>query len=424
MAWLSIERTCKIIAALLVGVALARYLGPDLYGRLSFLLAIIGFASIVVTFGTRDVIVQALVLEPERASELIGSTFLIQILTSLGSYFFLLLVLLLTQPDAVVSLCLSIIMSSLVILRVTDVCTYWYEARVNSRPVVIVQILVTITFVVAKIAAILLEVSFEQICYLILAEGFVLAMCLLWLQFFKTAGVGPLAVAPHLARDIVRRASPLLVGAVAGFVYMKIDQIMLGYLADANAVGIYSAAVTLSEGWFFIPAIITASIFPKILSKRESNKPKYLKHVMYTYKGVALFALFVAIAVSSLSQEIVALIYGESYKEAAGVLIIHVWGGIFVSIGVVSSKFIVAEHLQRSVPVIVLIGALLNIALNLVTIPRLGVIGAAYSTLLSCLCVNYFFLLIPPRTRKVFFVISRSLFSVGNRVPELSREME
>jgi O-antigen/teichoic acid export membrane protein len=67
----------------------------------------------------------------------------------------------------------------------------------------------------------------------------------------------------------MRDAWPLIFAGMVVSVYMKIDQVMLKEMLDTKAVGIYAAAVKLCEAWYFVPTVVTASVFPAIISSKK-----------------------------------------------------------------------------------------------------------------------------------------------------------
>jgi O-antigen/teichoic acid export membrane protein len=72
-----------------------------------------------------------------------------------------------------------------------------------------------------------------------------------------------------------------------------------------------------------------------------------------------------------------------AFVEGSSVLAIRVWETLFAAIGVVSSKWIIAENLQSLTVKIIIAGALINVLLNYLTIPVWGIEGAAFASLIS-----------------------------------------
>lgn len=117
-----------------------------------------------------------------------------------------------------------------------------------------------------------------------------------------------------------------------------------------------------------------------------------------------MISIGLALPLTFLSTSIVALLFGENYRDAGIVLSIHIWTTVFVSLGVASSSWIIAEgrqllSLQRTV-----IGAIINIVLNLLLIPNYGGMGAALATLISQFASCFLFDIIQNVTRRMFFM--------------------
>jgi PST family polysaccharide transporter len=185
---------------------------------------------------------------------------------------------------------------------------------------------------------------------------------------------------------------------------MKIDQIMLGQLIGDEAVGIYSAAVRISEVWYFVPMAIVVSVFPAILEAKKRSEKLYYDRLQRLYDVMVWLAIAVALPMSFLSTTIITLLFGDAYKQAGTILSIHIWAAIFVFLGVASGKWFLAENrqilsLQRTV-----FGAIANVILNLVLISQFGTIGAAIATVLAQLSAALFYDLMQKETRHMFIM--------------------
>ncbi|GLX12541.1 hypothetical protein Pstr01_07800 [Pseudomonas straminea] len=192
-------------------------------------------------------------------------------------------------------------------------------------------------------------------------------------------------------------------------VYMKIDQIMLGQMLGEEAVGIFSAAVRVSEVWYFLPLTVCASLFPGMLLLRETNRARYMQRLQLLFGAMVWLSLVVAIFMMFSSTWIVVTLFGEAYAPASGVLATHIWASVFVSLGVISGQWLVAEGLQILSMQRAVLGALANVLLNLLLIPAFSVNGAAMATVISFAIVALFSDLINRETRFIFWMKIKSL---------------
>lgn len=183
-------------------------------------------------------------------------------------------------------------------------------------------------------------------------------------------------------------------------IYMRIDQIMIKHMMTNKDVGLYSSAVKLSEIWYFIPIIITSSLFPAIINAKQKNEELFTKRVQNLYDLVFWLAIIVAIPISIFSKQIIIIIFGKEYQMAYKVLAIYVWQGIFVSLGVANSKWLIIENLQIIVTLNTIVGAVSNVVLNFILIPKLGITGAAIATIISYGLAIFFFQIFFKKTRR------------------------
>jgi PST family polysaccharide transporter len=245
-----------------------------------------------------------------------------------------------------------------------------------------------------------------------------------WVMFFEalTTAIGMFAVyrwkvgklsawRPRItrAKSLLRDSWPLILAAIAVTIYMRIDQIMLGHMVGNEAVGIYTAAVRISEVWYVIPLAIAASVFPSILEARKKNGDLYKQRLQKLYDLMVLLTLAVALPMTFLSDWIVVLLFGQAYSAAGTVLSIHIWATLFVFLGVASEKWFLAENRQILSFQRTLLGALVNIGLNIILIPKFGIIGAALTTVFSYAIAAMLADVIQKETRPMFAMKVRSL---------------
>jgi PST family polysaccharide transporter len=218
-----------------------------------------------------------------------------------------------------------------------------------------------------------------------------------------------LCVSIKRAKSLLKDSWPLLLSSISITIYMQIDQIMLGHMIGDEAVGIYSAALRISAVWYFIPMAIVASTFPAILESKKRSEKQYYARLQKLFDLMVVISVGLALPTTFLSTSIVTLLFGEAYRDAGIILSIHIWAAVFVFLGVASSQWIIAEgrqvlSLQRSV-----IGAFVNVALNLWLIPVYGAVGAALATIISYSVAAFFADVIYKETRKIFSMKVRAL---------------
>ena len=185
-----------------------------------------------------------------------------------------------------------------------------------------------------------------------------------------------------LMRRLMEEAWPLVFANLAIIVYMKIDEVMLRQLVGPKAVGIYSSATRLSEVWYFLPMALSVSVLPALMRAKEGSAEAYRLRMQQYFDLSAGVAYALSIPIALASPWIVRVAYGPAFAEAGPILAVHIWASIFVFLGVARSQWLVNEKLQRFYLAATLAGAVSNIGLNFVLIPRWSGLGAAWATVI------------------------------------------
>lgn len=194
---------------------------------------------------------------------------------------------------------------------------------------------------------------------------------------------------------------------------MRIDQLMLGQILGDKAVGLYSVVVKLSEIWYFVPGIITSSVFPAVVRSKVISEQLYYERLQKLFNLMAVSAYAAAILFTVSSNFLVASLYGPQYAEVGPVIAVYVWAGVFVSLGVATSLWTTTEGLMVLAPIISTTGAVVNIILNYFLIPTYGVMGATIATVISQFVASSGAYAIHPRTRKIFVMQVKALIMPG-----------
>jgi O-antigen/teichoic acid export membrane protein len=125
---------------------------------------------------------------------------------------------------------------------------------------------------------------------------------------------------------------------------------------------------------------------------------------------LAALGLAIGIVFTFCAEWVIQSLFGGAYSASASVLKIHIWAGVFVFIGVAGSRWYLLENLQRLSFYRAAMGAILNVLLNLLLIPRYGVQGAASATVASQVMSSYLFDLQSKKSVPLFLMKTRALF--------------
>ncbi|MDO8863479.1 flippase [Haliea sp. E1-2-M8] len=409
IGWLFLDKILRLGVGLFVGVWIARYLGPEQFGLLNFALAFTGLFGAIAALGLQGIVVRDIVRDPQSARLTLGTAALLQLVGGVVAYLLILWVIALLRPDDALARSIVAILGSIMFFKASEVAVYWYESQVQSKYVVWVQNSIFLVFAAIKVLLILQDAPLTAFVWAMLGELVVTSMGLLVLMSVRGVPLIQLGVSLSRGKTLLRDSWPLIMSSMAVVIYMKIDQIMLGQMLGDEAVGVYSAAVRISEVWYFIPMVIVASVFPAILEAKKHSEAQYYARLQKLYDLMVLVSVSVALPMSFLATPVVTLLFGDAYAPAGSVLAIHIWASVFVFLGVASSKWFLAENrqvlnMQRTV-----LGAIINVGLNSWLIPLHGPGGAAITTVVSYAMAAYLSDCLQAETKETFMMKSSSL---------------
>lgn len=407
--WLFFDKFIRLGVGLLVGVWIARYLGPEQFGLLNYALAFVTLFTAVASLGLNSIVVRDLVQDPANADTTMGTSFVLSVLGGFSAFCLSLLAISYARPDDELAKFIVVLLSLLMVFKATDVVRYWFESQVQSKYVVWMENSAFLAISTVKIGLIVVEAPLIAFVWAMFVESLIVAVGLLGIYAWKGGKLKAWRFQLIRAKGLLKDSWPLILSGIAIMVYMRIDQIMLGQMLGDESVGIYSAAVRISEVWYFIPMVIVASVFPSIIEAKKQGEALYYQRLQKLYNWLVVLALAVAIPMTFLSELVVTLLFGNAYVQAGSVLSIHIWSGLFVFLGLASGKWFIIEGLQRYSFYRTLFGAVANIVLNLIMIPKFGVLGAASATVISYAIAGLFSDVLQKETRTIFKMKLRSL---------------
>jgi len=414
-SWMFGEQLIRMIVGLLVGLWVARYLGPREFGLFSYAIA---FASLFGSFaklGLDSIVVRDLVQEPTLRNAYMGTAFWLKIFGAFLMLVMLAFFALFTSNDSITNLYVFIIASG-IIFQSFEVVDFYFQSQVLSKFVSICKISQSLISSLLKIYLILIGADLFWFVVVSLLDQVTLGILLYIAYHYQKLGNFFRDFDFSLAIKMLNASWPLILSAFAITIYMRIDQIMIHEMLGEEAVGIYSAAIRLSEIWYFIPMIITNSIFPSIVNAKKISEEQYIVRLQQLFTLLVWISIAAAILTIFLSKWLVVFLYGLAYQEATQVLIISIWGGVFVALGVASNCWLVCENLHHYSFYRTASGAILNVLLNFVFIPRYGIVGSAFATLISQSMAALFCDLASSKTRIIFVMKLKTILFTAQTI--------
>jgi PST family polysaccharide transporter len=415
--WLFTEKIVQMFLGLLVGLWIARYLGPEKFGRFNYAIAIVGLFVPFAKLGLDNIVIRNLARDISHKNETLGTAFILKLIASIVTFFVTFGVIFFStsssSPNYQETLWLVGIVATGAIVQSFDIIDYWFQSQVQSKYSVWARNAAYVIINGIKIVLIQMKAPLVAFAIAMVVEYTLSAIGMLIAYRLTGNLIKAWQVSFRYAKSLLKDSWPLILSGIVIMIYMRIDQVMLGQMVGDESVGIYSAAVKISELWYFVPGAIVNSVFPLIVQAKEISEEVYYKRLQQLFTTVSALAYVVAIPVTFLSTQIVTLLYGNNYVEAGAILNIHIWAGLFVSLGVARETWITTEGLMKFSAATAAAGAVVNIVLNYFFIPYYGGLGAAIATVISQIISAYAVGAFYSPTRKIFLHQTKGILLLG-----------
>ena len=389
-SWMVLEQAIRMVSSLLIGIWIARYLGAENYGIYSYVIAFSAIFTVISKLGLDSVIVKEIVNKLEKTDIYLSTCFWIKLKSSIILIIIIACTLYLTEQEAEIKIYIMIISFSM-IFQSFDTIEYYFQAKTLAKYISISKI---IQITISSSIKIYLVMNNYELFYFVLIFLFDnITLSVLYLYSFKVnkKKLKYNIFNLKIAKELLKESWPLIFSSFFAMIYLRIDQLMIMEFLGGKELGLYSAAVRLSESLYFIPILLTTSLFPAIINSKNVSQKLYKKRLQDLYILLVWIAIPLSIFFNYYSEEIINLTFGSDYLKSHQVLLIHVWSSIFIFLSAAFGRFLIIEKLAYLNMLRVFFGAIINVILNYLLIPQYGIEGAAYSTFISLFLINIVF---------------------------------
>jgi len=383
--WLLADKFVRLGGGLLIGIWVVRYLGPTQLGMLSYAGAFGGFFGTFAALGLDGLVIRELLDHPDKAKQdaLLGTAFVLKLWGGIATLLITMLAIWLARPGEGMIMLLVGLTAAGFMFQSLNVIDFYFQSTVQSKYVVFASNAAFVLMSIAKIVLLVTSASLVWFALLVLGEVILNSAFLALAYRWRGRAPRDWRYEPLLARDLLKRSWPLILSGLTVMIYMRIDQVMIGQMLGDKEVGLFAAAVRLSEIWYFVPAAIASSVFPAIMRAKQQGESVFQERIQKLYDFMTWLALGVAVATTLLAHWVIHLLYGPAYAESADVLSLQIWAGVPVCMSFVHGRWLIVENLQKYSMYYSGCGAILNVVCNLLLIPIYGIKGAAIATLIA-----------------------------------------
>lgn len=380
--WLLFDRGLRIVLGLTIGAWVARYLGPARFGELAYVISFIAFFQVIADLQADGFIVRDLAQERGSVAEILGSALWLRLIFGLVAWLCAAGLMLLLHPQDQQLFRLTVIAGGAMVFRPADTVDLWFQSQSQSRRTVVARLVAYLFSNGTKVTLLLLKAPLVAFAGVICLEAAAtaLGLAIAYRQF--PAPERWRATAAQI-RSLLSLCWPFMVSSFMITVFMRVDQLMLKEMLGERELGIFAAALPVSQALTILPSTLVISLAPFVARSMSQDESRYEDTLVTIFRAFAVLALLCAALTALAAPWLIAVMYGDQYKFTAVVLSVHVFVNLFIFQGFAQEFWIINKNVRSVTMASTLAAALIGIAANALLIRKYGVLGAVFSYMLA-----------------------------------------
>jgi O-antigen/teichoic acid export membrane protein len=357
-----------------------RSLGSHDFGVFSFALSLASIFAIITDFGLDDLVVREVARDRGLAGEYFGKIFVWKLILSVVALAALVITVNALKSSPIIRM-VTYLLGSMAIFRsfITTVRAFF---RAFERFDLETLLVVTDRVLLFTCGAAFLLTGGHVVLLAVVFSAVRLISVLIALTLFhrRVDRIVP-RLDIHFIRAFQIQALPFGLAFLCFGLYTYIDKIVLSLARSDSEVGLYNAGFQLYEGLMIIPVILAAVFYPRLstlfLSDRGRHRDLFLRGAKY----LMMIAFPLAAGGLFLAGDLLSLLFGAEFLPAAPALSILLCAIVLAFQNVLLHTFLNSMDRQRTMLLTTLLGFAMAVLLDILLIPRYGIVGAAAATL-------------------------------------------
>jgi polysaccharide transporter, PST family len=377
IVWLGLERLTQIAVAIVISGLLARYLGPDVFGKWQYANTLLLVIAPITWVCGAEILVPTIVNRAkEETGAVLGSAFVLRMGVSV-------LALLLTWtwiglgfPDPTVGAMLAGLAVTLLFREpFVGVINAWLQSMTYSKP----QLLTSMVTAICKAALVYLLVRLSM-----------RAASFGWLWALEAAAIGAALVLYYrkrhggtlgwhfdraLFRHFASAGTVFWLGLICMYLFLKLDRLMLAHRVSFAELGLYSAAQQLNENWIALALMLSQTIAPAFVY-RVQETARLKRNLARLFAMTLVLMIAGAAVLDALAGFIIARVFGPNYAQAADIFRWAVWLSVPAGVEAIGNLVVLKYQAKYVLLAKWLLALAVAFAVNWLAIPRYAGYGA------------------------------------------------
>jgi len=393
----------KFLANSVLFILIARSLGVEPFGKLSFAISYTALFLVVLDYGFNLYVVREVAAKPSKANDIANDILNAKMVLTITCSIVMILLTTALKFETEIACVVYLLWVSCVLLSFGSMFNSIFRGlnkfQYETYPTIILNLVlftVTSLLLLQKYNIVLIAIAFvvSRLIYVLIS------------LYFHNRYVGKLAVNISLCKafKLIKNTFPFGIHAILGVLYLQLDTVFLSIYSGHSQVGYYQAAMKIVMASMIIYDILITSYFPILAGKFPVDRAGFRSDGKVLTRSMILIGSVLAVMLYIYSPQIINGIYGYKYADSIYLLKLLAIVVLLRFVTASYASFITLADNQKLRAIAVGISVIVNIALNVWLIPQFGAKGAAIASIITHIFVGSIYIVAAVRLTSYSFI--------------------
>ncbi|MEZ2353827.1 oligosaccharide flippase family protein [Caballeronia sp. RCC_10] len=377
IVWLGLERLTQIAVAIVISGLLARYLGPDAFGKWQYANTLLLVIAPITWVCGAEILVPTIVDKPPaQTGAVLGSAFVLRMGVSIVALLLTWTWIAAGGADPLVGAMLAGLAVTLLFREpFIGVINAWLQSMTYSKPQLIASMTTAIVKAALVYALVRMAAGAATFGWLWALEAAAIAGALVFYYMRRHGGTLGWRFDRALFRHFASAGMVFWIGLICMYLFLKLDRLMLAHRVSFAELGLYSAAQQLNENWIALALMLSQTIAPAFVY-RVTETPRLKRNLLRLFAMTAVLMIAGAAVLDALAGFIIARVFGPNYASAADIFRWAVWLSVPAGIEAIGNLVLLKYQAKYVLLAKWLLALAVAFAVNAYAIPRFNGYGA------------------------------------------------
>ncbi|RKP50839.1 lipopolysaccharide biosynthesis protein [Trinickia fusca] len=377
IVWLGLERLTQIVVAIAVSGLLARYFGPDVFGKWQYANTLLLVLAPITWVCGAEILVPTIVHRP--AAELgtvLGSAFALRIAVSALALVATWAAIAAGVTDPTVGAMLAGLAVTMIFREpFIGVINSWLQSMTYSKPQLVTSMATALVKAGLVYLLVRLAATPARFAWLWALEAAAIGGVLMVYYVRRQGGTLGWRIDRALLRHFASAGTVFWIGLVCMYLFLKLDRLMLERAISFADLGRYSAAQQINENWIALGLMLAQTIAPAFVYRVQdiASLRRNVKRLMLLAAAIMISG---ACVLDALAPLVITRVFGPNYEGAISIFRWCVWLSVPAGIEAIGNLVVLKYQAKFVLLAKWLLALGVAFVVNLIAIPRIGSYGA------------------------------------------------